>query len=119
MKKIIYVLLSLIGAILPCYYMVPFVKEHSFDYQLFIDLMFLNDVSRFFSVNVLFAMGILIVFIILEYIKHQVKFSWMAVLGTCLFGVSFGLPFFLFLKEMSCQKRSRGLLTYQANYNRL
>jgi len=119
MKKIIYVLLSLIGAILPCYYMVPFLKEHNFDYQLFIDQMFLNHVSTFFSVNVLVAMGVLIIFIILEYTKHQVRFSWIAVLGTCLFGISFGLPFFLFLKEISYKKKTRGLLTYQSNYNRL
>lgn len=119
MKKIIYVLLSLIGAILPSYYMVPFIKEHSFDYQLFIDQMFINNVSSFLSVNVLVVTGVLIVFIILEYIKHQVKFSWIAILGTCLFGVSFGLPFFLFLKEMSYKKKGRGLLTYQSNYNRL
>lgn len=119
MKKIIYVLLSLIGAILPCYYMVPFIKEHSFDYQLFIDQMFINQVSSFLSVNLLVATGVLIVFVILEYIKYQVKFSWIAILGTCLFGVSFGLPFFLFLKEVSYKKKSRGLLTYQSNYNRL
>jgi len=119
MKKIIYVLLSLLGILSSSYYMIPFIKINGLDYNYFVKQMFLNDVSRFFVINVAVVTGIVIVFILLEQIKSPVRYSGFSILGTIILGVGFGLPFYLLLREFSYKKKSGGLLTYQSNYNRL
>ena len=119
MKKIIYALLSLLGILSTSFYIVPFVKTNGFDYKLFLNQMFLNDVSSFFVVNMIVVTGIVVVFIILEQLKSPIRFSWLALMGTLIFGISFGLPFYLMLREFSLKKKKSSLLTYQTSYNRL
>jgi hypothetical protein len=119
MKKMIYALLSLLGILSSSFYMIPFIKTNGLDYKLFIEQMFLNDVSSFFVINVAVITGVLIVYILLEQIKAPVRFSGLAVVGTIILGIGFGLPFYLLLKEFSDKKKTGGLLTYQSNYNRL
>jgi len=119
MKKFTYIILSLIGIIVPYNELFGFLQEKGFDYKLFVELMFENRIASFFSYDVLISALVLLIFIILENIKEPVRFSWIAVIGLCLVGVSFALPLFLLLRELSSKKGGRGMLTYQANYNRL
>ncbi len=119
MKKIIYLLLALLGTIVPISHFISFIMEKGLDYKLFLNHMFLNDISSFFSDNVLISALVLLVFVILENIKEPIRFSWLALIGTCFIGISFGLPFFLFLREASFRQNSSKMLTYQVNHNRL
>lgn len=119
MKKIIYALLSLLSMVSSSYYVIPFVKNNGLDYKLLFKQMFVNDISRFFVINVAVVTGIVIVFILMEQIKSPVRLSGLSVLATLIFGVGFGLPFYLLLREFSIKRNSGGLFTYQSNYNRL
>lgn len=119
MKKFLYLILAVAGAIIPYSYLVPFIQENGFAFSLLIDQMFLNYISSFFVFDVIISAVVLLTYICFENIKEPIRFSWMAIIGTLTIGVSFGLPFFLFLKEVGYKKRKHSMLIYQAKYNRL
>lgn len=119
MKKLTYFLLSLLGIYVTYSELWGFIQEKGLDYKLFIELMFENRVVSFFSYGILIATLVVLIFIILENIKEPVRFSWVAIIGLCLVGVSFALPFFLLLKDISFKKKRGNMLTYQVKYNKL
>jgi hypothetical protein len=66
---------------------------------LFEDL-FANRISGFFGVDVFVSALALWIFIIAEGSRLGMRRLWLPLAGTCLVGVSFGLPLFLYLREV-------------------
>lgn len=98
MKKL-YLLLSLFGFLIPYYSFVKFLFNNWLDISLFLSFLFSNNISTFFWLDVIISALVLIVFIIYEWKKNKIKGYWYSVFWTCLMGVSFWLPFFLYLRE--------------------
>ena len=90
----IYLVFSIVGAILPYSFFIPFLMTNGFDIPLFISQLFANNISIFFGVDVILSAIVLIVFILHE----KVQYYWVAIIGTLSIGVSFGLPFYLYLR---------------------
>jgi hypothetical protein len=95
----VYLLLALIGAIVPYARFVPWVAQHGLDLRLFMTELFSTRIGGFFGLDVLIAALVLIVFVRREGARLQMKLLWLPIAATCLIGVSCGLPLFLFLRE--------------------
>jgi len=102
--RLAYLVLSVLGFLLPYSQFLPWLRENGFDLQTFHYEMFENRISTFFVFDVLIAAGALLVFILFEGKRLGVKHLWAPILGTFLGGVSFGLPLFLYLREERLMK---------------
>ena len=102
--RLAYLVLSVLGFLLPYSQFLPWLRENGFDRLQFTTEMFENRISTFFVFDVLIAAGALLVFIIFEGKRLGVKHLWAPILGTLLVGVSFGLPLFLYLREERVQR---------------
>jgi hypothetical protein len=73
---------------------------------LFFRELFANRISAFFAMDVIVSAIVLIWFIQGEGRRLRVRFLWLPTVGTLFVGVSFGLPLFLFLRDVTVDQTS-------------
>lgn len=95
--KRVYLLLALLGAILPLSQLLPFLREHGLDMRLFVEQLFANRISSFFALDVIVSAVVLFAFVFAE--RRSVRHLWAPIVATLAIGVSCGLPLFLYLRE--------------------
>jgi hypothetical protein len=98
-RKNVYLLLCVLGIAVPYSQFVPWLVQNGLDWRLFFASLAVNRISLFFVADVLVSAVVLLVFIRLESGRVRVRHGWIASLGLCLVGVSFGLPIYLYLRE--------------------
>jgi len=103
--KYFYGVLCLIGIVLPYGAFIPWVVENGIDFSTLMSEAFSTKVSAFAWLDVIVSAVVLIGFILVESKRLSVKNWWVAVIGTLLVGVSFGLPLFLLLREIHLEKQ--------------
>jgi hypothetical protein len=105
--RYLYLVLALIGVILPYSQFMPWVIEHhALNMPLFIRDLFANRISAFFALDVIVSAIVLLVFIRSEGRRLRVRFLWFPVLGTVFVGVSLGLPLFLYLRQLELDRKA-------------
>lgn len=97
--KNIYLGFSVLGFVVPYIFFGKFLFENGIDIGLFFTSLFSNDISSFFGVDVIISAIVLIIYILIDAKRYEVKRYSYALIGTLLVGVSFALPFYLYLKE--------------------
>jgi Terpene cyclase DEP1 len=97
--KTIYLILCIIGFVVPYAAFVPWVAQHGLDMRLFVQQMFANRISAFFSLDVIVSAIVLLRFAAAESARLRIPRRWLVLLATLLVGVSLGLPLFLYLRE--------------------
>ncbi|QES93822.1 DUF2834 domain-containing protein [Empedobacter brevis] len=102
--KHIYLLLMIIGSLVPLFYLVKFVMNNGPDIELLIQQLFVNDISTFFGLDVIISALVTIVFILFESKRLNMKSGIYSLFGM-LIGVSFCLPLFLYLREVHRSKK--------------
>ena len=95
----LFLLLAILGTILPLAYLVPFLAAHGLDVPLIFTQLFQTNISAFFGLDVVVSALALLVFVGSEGRRRGMKHLWVYVLCTLLVGVSLGLPLFLFFRE--------------------
>ena len=60
--------------------------------------------SAFFALDVVFSALALILFVELEGRRLGLRHRWLAIAGTCIIGVSFGLPLFLYQRQVRLER---------------
>ena len=95
----VYLLLAVIGAIVPYALFVPWLLDNGVNIARFIQDLFANNIAAFFAVDVIISAVVLLVFIYVEGRRLGMTRLWAAVVGTLLVGVSFGLPLFLYMRQ--------------------
>jgi Terpene cyclase DEP1 len=95
----LYLLLCVLGLLLPMSQFIPWLLEHGVDPARFVSDLFANRVSAFFGLDVIVSAVTLIVFAMATGRRERVPHLWAPVVGTLAVGVSFGLPLFLYLRE--------------------
>ena len=105
MGKIIYLILAIIGVILPMSQFIPATIAGEFSLNGLFKDMTQTRILTGVSLDFFIAATAAIVFIIIEGKKRKLSLVWVAIVGTFLIGLSFGLPFFLYLRERSLEKR--------------
>ena len=98
--KTTYLVLCLLGAVLPYSQVIPWVSEHGLNLALLVRELFANRISAFFGVDVLVSSLVLLVFMRLESARHGVPKRWLPVPALLTVGVSLALPMFLYLREL-------------------
>jgi uncharacterized protein DUF2834 len=95
----VYLVLCVVGTVLPYSQFVPFVREHGLDLRLFVDQLFATRISAFFALDVMVSAVVLWTFVFVEGPRSGVKRLWMPIAASLIVGVSLALPLFLYLRE--------------------
>jgi Terpene cyclase DEP1 len=96
----VYLVLCVVGALLPYSQFVPWCLQHGLDLSLFFRQLFANRVSGFFGLDVIVASLVLWVFVFSEGRRIGMRYLWLPVLASLVVGVSLGLPLFLYMRQL-------------------
>ncbi|HME89320.1 MAG TPA: DUF2834 domain-containing protein [Chthoniobacterales bacterium] len=103
--RYLYLIFALIGLILPYWQFIPWIAEHhALNMSIFFRELFANRISAFFAMDVIVSAIVLISFIQTEGKRLQMRLLWLPTLGTLFVGVSFGLPVFLYLRQLQLDR---------------
>ena len=106
MKKTLFLILAVVGTVLPMSQFIPASIDGEFSVGYMFEAMTadrtITGVTFDFIVVVLTAL----VFGAYESVRLRIKGFWIPLIGTFLVGASFGLPFFLFLRERAIEKQT-------------
>ncbi|HEU4413494.1 MAG TPA: DUF2834 domain-containing protein [Candidatus Angelobacter sp.] len=106
--KTIYLLLCVVGLVLPYWQFVPWVVVNGLQPRFFLEQLFANRISGFFALDVLVSAVVLLVFMQSEDSRRGVRGRWLPVLAIVLVGVSLALPLFLYLRELDLEPDPKG-----------
>ena len=102
-----YLILGILGLVLPYWQFIPWVAAHGLDMRLFAQQLFASRIGGFFAMDVLVSAVVLFVFIGRESSRLGGRGWWLPRLAVILVGVSLGLPLFLYMRELRLE-RARG-----------
>lgn len=103
--KHLYLILAILGFILPTYHFVQFLIENNgFNFTVIFEQLFANRISTFFAYDLTISAITIILFLLYE--GKNIKYYWLAILGIVFIGLSFGLPAFLYLREIQKESSS-------------
>ncbi|RXJ89018.1 hypothetical protein CRV01_10380 [Arcobacter sp. CECT 8983] len=103
MKKF-YIVLAILGFILPYTQFISWLSVNGLDVVLLFQEIIESKITLFAWIDVIISAIVLIVFILIEGKKQKMNKLWLPIFGTLLVGVSFGLPLFLFMREIQIDK---------------
>ena len=106
--KTLYLVLAILGAVIPYYFFASFLLVYSFDFQLFFQQLLANNVAKFFVMDLIIATIVFWIFVIREARRVNLNNSWLFIIFTLVIGLSFAFPLFLYFRERKLEKeRSR------------
>jgi hypothetical protein len=98
-----YLLLCVLGAVVPYSQFVPWVMENGLNLGLLVRQLFANRISAFFGLDVLVSSAVLLVFMRVEGRLVRMRLRWLPIVALCTAGVSLALPLFLYLRERALE----------------
>jgi hypothetical protein len=101
-----YVSLAVLGAVLPLWQLIPFLREHGLAFGLFFQQLFSTPVGGFFGMDVIVSSVVLWVFLYVEGRRAGVRHLWLPLVANLVVGVSLGLPLFLYMREVRLDRSS-------------
>ena len=104
MLQTTYLILCILGTILPYSQFVPFLLEHGLNLQLFFEQLFVNRISSFFAMDLIVSSLVLWVFVFWEGSRLGMKNLWVYIASNLLVGVSLGLPLFLLMRQRKLEE---------------
>lgn len=106
MIKVIYLLLCILGSVLPLSQFIPFILENSLDINVFFQQLFANHISSFFGMDVIVSSLVLWTFVFWEGTRLKMPHLWVYVASNLVVGVSLGLPLFLLMRQYQLEKQA-------------
>lgn len=97
----IYLLLAVVGVVVPMTQFVPWVSQHGLDIPAVLAELFSTRIGGFFGLDVLVSAVVVLVLIVHDGRRARVSHLWVPAAATCAIGVSCGLPLYLYLRERS------------------
>lgn len=101
--KTLYLILCIMGLVLPYAEFIPWLMQHGLNLPLFVRELFANRIGAFFGMDVLVSAVVLIVFTRIEGRRALIRHRWLVILSVLTVGVSLGLPLFLYLREQQLE----------------
>lgn len=98
-RKLVYLILAVIGFILPYYFLISFLMAHGFAARLFLNQVFGTPISTFFAADLLISCVVFIIFLRREAERHAMNYQWIYWISLLTVGLSFALPLFLWARE--------------------
>ncbi len=105
-RKNVYLLLCVLGIVLPYSQFIPWLLENGLHLGLIFRQLFANRIGGFFGLDVLVSSVVLVGFIRTEGRRLGVRKLWLPILGLLTVGVSCALPLFLYLREGAAGNQS-------------
>ena len=104
--KTVYLILCVLGLVLPYSQFVPWVVDNGLHMRLFFQQLFANRVGAFFGMDVLVSAVTLMIFARAEgrRLKLGAHARWLTLAAVLTVGVSLGLPLFLYLRERKLER---------------
>ena len=102
--RTIYLLLCILGTVLPYWQFLPWVAEHGLNMPLFVQQLFANRIGAFFGLDVVVSAVALLLFVRFEGPRLGVRGRWVPLLAVLTVGVSLALPLFLYLRERKLEE---------------
>lgn len=102
-----YLVLAVLGTVLPIWQFIPFLRDHSLALGLFFQQLFSTPVGGFFGMDVIVSSVVLWVLVYVEGRRTGVRHLWLPVVANLIVGVSLGLPLFLYMREVRLDASSR------------
>lgn len=96
----VYLGLCVLGLAVPNAALWPWLGAYGVSPRLFLHSLFANGVSAFFGLDVVLSALVLVLFIAMEGRRLRMRHRWLPVAAACLVGVSFGLPLFLYQRQV-------------------
>lgn len=93
-----YLILAIIGAIVPMYYFVSWFEEFGYDLSAMVEAWNVNDATTALTYDLTITAAALLVWIISETIHSKAWLNLIAIPATFCVGVSCGLPLYLYLR---------------------
>jgi len=107
--KTLYLILCVIGAVLPYWQFVPWVSQNGLSMPLFFHQLFANRISSFFGMDVLVSAAVLVVFMRSESSRLRIAGRWLPIAALLLVGVSLAFPMFLYMRERNLDQTERAV----------
>ena len=98
-KKNIFLVLAIIGFIVPYYFFLRLPAEDGFNLPALIQPFFANNFMKGAAMDLTISVIVFWIFAFAEANRLEMKNSWVYVLATLLVGLSFALPLFLYFRE--------------------
>ncbi len=108
-QKTIYLLLCVVGTVLPMSLFVPWLIDHGINLPVFFQELFATSIGGFFGLDVIVSAVALIFFVVFEGTRIGMKKQWIPIVATLTIGVSLGLPLFLFMRQIHIEKNHQPL----------
>jgi hypothetical protein len=99
--KTAYLLLCVLGVVVPYFAFGPWLLEHGPALYLLVTQVLGSPVAAFAWADVLVSAVALLVFMAHEQRSRPIRYSWLPVVGLLCVGVSLALPLYLYMRENS------------------
>ena len=99
--QIVYIVLSIVGFVLPYSQFLSFIADNGLNLSLFFEQLFANQISSFFAFDILVSSVVFWVFVFREGKRLQIKWLWVYIVLNLTIGLSFALPVFLLMRSRS------------------
>ena len=104
MVQTAYLILCILGTVLPCSQFVPFLTEQGLDIKMFFEELFANRISGGFGMDIMISALVLGIFVFWEGSRLKMKNLWVYIVSTLGVGVSLGLPLFLLMRQRKLEE---------------
>ena len=99
MRRQIYLVLAVLGFVVPYYFFISFLINYGLHVQLFFKQLFGTPISTFFAADLLLSCVVFMVFAGREASRYSMKRTWLPTIALFTVGLSCALPLFLYLRE--------------------
>jgi hypothetical protein len=103
--KALYLILCVLGLLIPYWAFVPWVLQHGLNLPLFVRELFANRISAFFGMDVVVSAVVLLFFTRIEGARSGFRGRWLVIIAVLTVGVSLGMPLFLYLRELQLEQQ--------------
>lgn len=107
--KHVYVVLALIGLVVPYYFFVTFLLAYGLDGSAFLRQLFGTPIATFFAVDLLISCVVFVLFLRQESMRYEMGSWWVYLVALATVGLSFALPLFLYARQVRIEAGFRSV----------
>lgn len=97
--KRLYLVLAILGFVLPYYFFVAFLIENGLDLPLLFDQLFANQISTFFAIDLIITAILFLSFSYRAAQRAQMRNWWVYAVATLFVNPPFAFPLLLYVRE--------------------
>ncbi|HXI24843.1 MAG TPA: DUF2834 domain-containing protein [Pyrinomonadaceae bacterium] len=105
MRRRMYLVLAIVGFIVPYYFLISFLVTYGFDARLFLKQLFGTPISTLFAADLLLSSVVFMIYAGREASRLAIKHAWICSVALFTVGLSCALPLFLYLREANLAEK--------------